>query len=253
MLSDPFFLAMAIPAVAIMGISKGGFAGGLGLVGVPLIALAVDPRTAAALTLPILIMMDAVVVWVYRGRWHLGHLKVLLMGALAGIALGALTFEYVSEGVMRLIVGATGLLFFASRWVLRAKVSAVEAPVDAVRGGFWGALSGFTSFTAHAGGPPVAMYLLPRNIDKTSYQATTTAFFAVVNLVKVPPYLWLGQFNREVLLTALVLLPLAALSARLGGYLHTRVDDKWFYRICNGMLIVTCCKLLWDGARSLGG
>ena len=97
------------------------------------------------------------------------------------------------------------------------------------------------------------MYLLPRNIDKTSYQATTTAFFAVVNLVKVPPYLWLGQFNSEVLITALALLPLAALSAWLGGYLHTRVDDTWFYRICNRMLIVTCCKLVWDGAWSLAG
>jgi len=251
MLTDPVFLALTAIAVSLIGISKGGFAGGLAMLGVMLISLHVDPRLAAAVTLPLLCIADAATVWAYRGQWHWGHLKVLLIGGAAGVAIGALTFDYVSEPVMRLIVGGTGLLFFASRLVMPKLAGAADAAPSLTGGGVWGALAGFTSFTAHAGGPPVQLYLLPRKLDKTEYQATVTALFTAINLMKVGPYVWLGQLTREVLLTALVFAPLAAASVWFGRWLHQRVDERIFYMIANVALVATCVKLLFDGLRGI--
>ena len=47
MSSDPIFWIYAIIAVTLVGISKGGFGGGLGVVGVPLLAMTTSPATAA--------------------------------------------------------------------------------------------------------------------------------------------------------------------------------------------------------------
>ena len=84
MITDPWFYAAAIPAVLIFGISKGGFGGGLGLVAVPLMTLAVGPRQAAAILLPILCVMDLFGAWAYRRRWDRENMAVLVPGRAGG-------------------------------------------------------------------------------------------------------------------------------------------------------------------------
>ncbi|MFX5191340.1 hypothetical protein ABTD14_19630, partial [Acinetobacter baumannii] len=54
LIADPLFYALAIPAVALLGLSKGGFAGA-GALSLPMIAFATDPVQAAAILLPLLI------------------------------------------------------------------------------------------------------------------------------------------------------------------------------------------------------
>jgi len=250
---DLWFYLLAVPAILLIGISKSGFGGGMGLLGVPLMALAVDPRMAAAILLPILCLMDAFALWAYRGLWHRRHLAILAAGAAVGILLGALTFEYVSTAAMRLLVGVIALAFVAN-WLFRPAAARASDPEPRLlSGSFWGALSGFTSFTAHAGGPPVAMYLLPRRLDKSLFQGTTVVFFALVNLTKLFPYAWLGQFSREVLLTALVLAPLVPPAIGLGLLLHRRVPQETFYRLCYLLLSLVGTKLVWDGVTGLAG
>ncbi|MGH6999483.1 MAG: sulfite exporter TauE/SafE family protein, partial [Phenylobacterium sp.] len=75
----------------------------------------------------------------------------------------------------------------------------------------------------------------------------------VVNWMKVPAYWALGQFTREVLMTALVLLPLAIASTAAGVWLVRRVPAGNFYRIIYVLLIAVGAKLAWDGAASLLG
>jgi len=244
-------VVLAAVAVVLIGISKGGFAGGLAMLAVPLLALQVDPRVAVALTLPLLCIADAFSVWAYRCKWHAGHLKVLIVGALIGVGAGALTFDYVSEAAMRLIVGVSGLSLMAVGLVLPRLVASRSAAPSLGAGSLWGALAGFTSFTAHAGGPPAQLYLLSRDLDRTTYQATVTALFTAINLMKVGPYIWLGQLNREVLLTAACFAPLAASSVWFGWWLHKRVDERLFYAIANSLLVVTCLKLSYDGIVGL--
>ena len=120
------------------------------------------------------------------------------------------------------------------------------------KGGFFGALSGFTSFVAHAGGPPVQFYLLPQQMNKTLLVGTNVVFFFAVNQMKLVPYAMLGQFSTENLMVSLVLLPLAPLGVWLGLKLHGIVSQTLFYWICYSSMIVAGSKLVWDGL-SKGG
>lgn len=247
MISDPTFYALAIPAVLLIGISKGGFGGALGGTAVPLMALAVSPRQAASIVLPLLCLTDLVGLRVYFGKWDARILRTLLPGALLGVALGALSFGQFNESAIRLLIGAISVLFVASRW-LAAKAAAPGAPPSRLAGACMAAVSGFTSFVAHAGGPPVMMYLLPQRLDKLAYLATINAFFLLTNAVKLLPYAWLGQFSGANLLASLSLAPLVPLGVALGVYLQERVSTVWFYRIAQIALLLTGLQLMYQGA-----
>ncbi|MBP9756248.1 MAG: sulfite exporter TauE/SafE family protein, partial [Phenylobacterium sp.] len=87
MITDPWFYALAAPAVILLGLAKGGF-GGIGVIAVPLMALAVSPVLAASITLPILIVQDVVSVWAFRKTWDRAILMLMLPSAAVGIFVG---------------------------------------------------------------------------------------------------------------------------------------------------------------------
>ncbi|HEX5128985.1 MAG TPA: sulfite exporter TauE/SafE family protein, partial [Usitatibacter sp.] len=105
MITDPWFYAAAIPAVLLVGIAKGGFGSGAGIFATPLMALTIPIPQAAAIMLPILIVMDLVGLWAYRGKFTRVNLKLLLAGGVLGIALGTLTFRYLSDAWIRIALG----------------------------------------------------------------------------------------------------------------------------------------------------
>jgi uncharacterized membrane protein YfcA len=252
-IQDFLFYALAVPAVLVAAISKGGFGGGLGILSVPAMALVVTPPQAAAIMLPILCFMDLFGLWAYWGKWSGPNMRIMLPGALVGIAVGALTFRYLDAAAIKLLIGLIALGFTLDYWFRGRKEATQPRGASAPRGGFWAAVSGYTSFVAHAGGPPASVYLLPQRLDKTAFVATTVIFFAVVNYVKLIPYAWLGQFDRSNLLTSLVLLPLAPIGMGLGIWLHKRVPATVFYRICYALVFVTGCKLVYDGVAFYAG
>lgn len=254
MIDDPLFYLLAVPAVLIAGISKGGFGGGLGVVAVPLMALAVPPQQAAAVMLPLLCLMDVVGVWHYRGQWDRAAMRILLPAAIVGIAAGTLAFGALDAAAVKLMIGLIALGFTLNwAWRRQHAIAAAGAPPNLLKGGFWGAVAGFTSFVAHAGGPPVNVYLLPQALPRTTYQATTVIFFTVVNAVKLVPYTLLGQFRTDTLTTALVLMPLVPVGMGLGIWLHRRATDRLFYIACYGFLFLTGAKLTWDGVTAWSG
>ncbi len=235
-----------------VGLSKGGFGGGLGTLAVPVLSLVIDPRLAAAVLLPILCAMDLVSLWMFRGTWDRRNLKIILPAALVGIAAGALTFRYMDANMIRLLVGIMALYFVGhylwGRYLLqRAKPQAVNR----LRGSFWGGVSGYASYIAHAGGPPISVYLLPQHMHKTRFVGTTVAFFAIVNYLKLVPYAWFGQLNAGALTTSLMLLPLAPLGVWLGVFLHRRVSDRGFYIMCYGLLFFAGIKLIIEGGTGI--
>ncbi len=257
-LADPIFYAIAVPAVVVSGISKGGFGGGLGIMTVPLMALVVPPAQAAAIMLPILCAIDIVGLWAYRGQGDKRNLKLLLVAAVIGIAIGALTFRYLTADALRIVLGATAIgftlrWFWQSYWARLSGAAVAAPPRNAARGLVWGTLSGYTSFIAHAGGPPLSVYLLPQRLDKTVFQATTVVFFAVVNYVKLAPYALLDMFPAVNLATSAVLMPAAILGTLLGIWLHTRVSDRLFYLFCYAFVFITGAKLLFDGLSGVIG
>ena len=248
MIEDPLFYLLAVPAVLILGISKGGFGAGLGSLAVPLIALVVTPIQAAAVLLPILCVMDLQGAWVYRGRWDKANLRILIPAALIGLTIGTFSFRYLDARMIRLIIGTLAVGFTIHHWLGGFLMKPTARGIDRVRGTFWGAVSGFTSFIAHASGPPLSVYLLPQRMHKTRFLATTVIFVLFMNYVKLVPYAWIGQFSAENLYTSLVLLPLAPFGMWLGIWMHRIVPEYVFYRICYVLLFLAGLKLLFDGA-----
>ena len=246
--TDPWFYALAIPAVLLTGISKGGFASGAGNLLVPLMALTVPAPVAAGIALPLLCAMDVSGLKAWWGRWDKREMRVLIPGALAGILIGALTFRYMSDRAILSMVGLTTLVFLGrTLWLSRHRQPPPAAPHDPVKGGLCAAASGFTSTIAHAGSPPLAIYLYPRRLDRQVMAATTVVFFGIVNYVKLVPYYFLGNLSAGNLLTSLVLLPLAPIGVRLGVWLQGRISDKVFYRVIHVLLAATGLKLVSDG------
>ena len=252
MITDPNFYLAAIPAVLIYGIAKGGFGGGVVVVAVPLMALVVSPVQAAAILLPILCVMDLLALWVFRGRWRWPELKLLIPSSLAGIAVGTLLFGYMSADTIRLILGTIAVTFTLHwLWLQSQRSPAPERLFGPGVGIVAGASAGFTSFVAHAGAPPLSIYLLRRGMDRTTFVATAAVFFAVANFVKLVPYAWLGQLDASNLSTSLVLSPLAPVGIAAGKWLHDRVSDRFFFGFAYVTLLLVGGKLMWDGLTNL--
>lgn len=249
MIEDPAFYALAVPAVVAVGLSKGGFGGTMALMAVPMLSLVLDPVRAAAIMLPILLVMDGVSLWSWRGVYDAETLKRMLPGALAGVAVGWATAAFVSADAVRLLVGGIGLAFVANQ--LARRKDAAPAGHDRARAGFWGMAAGFTSFIAHAGGPPYQMYALPLRLDPRVFAGTSVVFFAAVNLAKLLPYALLGQLGAANLATSLVLLPLAPLATLAGVWLVKRMEPRLFYRVIYLLVTLACMRLVWDGAGNL--
>ncbi|MEZ5537460.1 MAG: sulfite exporter TauE/SafE family protein [Thiolinea sp.] len=246
---DLLSISLTIIAVLIVGISKGGLGGGLGVLGVPIMALVMSPVQAAAIMLPILCVMDLMALKAYWKGWSKLHLIRLLPAAIAGIALGTLSFKYLNDDFIRLLTGLIAIGFALNHWLKPARLIHQKPGVKA--GLFWGTTAGFTSFVAHAGGPPVSIYLLPQKLDKSLYQATTVFFFLVVNYVKLIPYAFLNQFNTENINISLLMLPVAAIGIWLGVHIHHKLPDQWFFRIAYVLLFMTGCKLVFDALKGL--
>lgn len=246
MITDPLFYAVAVPAVLLAGVSKAS-GNGLGVLAVPLMALAVSPAVAAAVMLPILCALDALGLWTWRGRADRAVLRTVLPGAILGIAVGAWVFLALDASWVKAILGVETIAFALHRILARHAIAA-QAPraPSHLHGGFWGAVSGFTSTIAHAGSPPLMQYLLPLKLDKERLVATTVIFFTAVNYAKLLPYGLLGLFDARGLGTALVLSPAVPVGYWAGLWIVKRLSDRWFHRVLVGSLLLIGVKLLWD-------
>ena len=247
-ITDPFFYAVAIPAVIFLGLSKGGFSG-VGIAATPLLALYLPPLEAAALLLPVLITQDLISIYVYRREWDASNLKIMLPGAVAGMTLAWLLASYISDNAVRITVGLIGLIFVIDVWRKRARIEPTR--MGPAGGVFWGAVSGFTSFMTQAGGPPFQVYVLPQRLPKLVLVGTTTIFFAVVNALKIVPYFALGQFHAGNFATSLALLPMAIIANFMGIWLVKHTPTNLFYNIAYALLLVISLVLLWQGCSVL--
>lgn len=247
---DPVFVAVAVIAVLIVGLSKAGLLGGLGVVGVPLLALVMPARDAAGMMLPVLLCMDAVAVWMYRREVDWSILKIMLPGAAVGTLLGWALWAMVSDAMVLLMVGVVTLVFVIDAvFPIRKKLEGL--PPSKPWGTFWGGMAGFTSFISHTGGPPFQIYVLPRKLPPAVYAGTTAVFFAIVNTSKLVPYFFLGQLNVHNLTLSAALAPVGVIGVFLGIYLVRRISMKLFYRIAYWLVFLLALQLIWDGTSRL--
>ncbi|WP_246082469.1 sulfite exporter TauE/SafE family protein [Rubellimicrobium rubrum] len=248
---DPWALAVMGLAAAVVGLSKGGL-GSVGIMGVPLLVLVLPPIQAAAILLPILCLTDLVATWTWWGTWSRRTLALMLPGAMAGIGVGWLTAALVSDAVVRLIVGVVAVAF-VGRWLWQLWHRRPEAarPEGVAPASFWGGLAGYTSFVAHAGGPPFQVYTLPLGLDPRVLTGTSVAFFTIVNYVKLIPYAALGEFDTQNLGTSALLAPVAVAFTFVGAWIINRMRAEVFYPITYALTALVGVKLIWDGLTGL--
>lgn len=246
LIDDPLFYAVAVPAALLMGLAKSGLLAGAGALAVPLMALAVPVPQAAAIMLPLLFVADVMGLsqLLRHCDWRL--VRLLLPPGLAGVAVGWALFEWLSGPAVAALVGVLTLVFVA----IRLKPARADAPPPGPGlGRLMALLSGFTSFVAHAGSPPIGFYVLPLKLAPLVFSATMAVFFAVLNLSKWLPYALLGLIDATNMVTSLVLLPLPVIGVRIGVALVRQVSPALFTRLFLAGMLLTGLKLLWDGMR----
>ncbi|MBP8061291.1 MAG: sulfite exporter TauE/SafE family protein [Polaromonas sp.] len=247
LITDPFFYAVAIPAVLLMGISKSGFGTGFGSLAVPLMALAVPVPQAAAILIPVLLLIDLLGLAVFRKNFDREFLRFLIPCGLIGTLIGALLFKALDAHVVAGLVGGFTLLFLAQRLLFPPKPD--SPPPPRWLGAILTVTSGFTSFVAHAGGPPVSAYVIPLRLSPLQFASTMAFFFFAINLSKWIPYAWLGLLDARNMATSLALLPLVPVGVWVGVRLAKRISAVHFYRILSAGMFLTGSKLLWDAFR----
>ena len=242
---DPVFVLVAVIAVLLAGISKSGFGGAMGGLSVPLMSLLISTPQAAAIMLPILLLMDALGLLVFRGQGDRVNLRIIIPGAMLGIVLGALTFHLVDPRWIKGVIGLEAALFGFDR-LRSARVVDRPTPPAVARGVFWSSISGFTSFISHAGGPPILQYLLPQGMDRVRMVGTTVIYFSAVNFAKLVPYAFLGLLDLSNLGSALLLLPAAPLGYWLGLKLLKGLPQAPFNLAIAAAMLATGIKLIAD-------
>jgi len=247
LITDPFFYLVTVPAVLLLGVSKSGFGAGFGSLAVPMMALAVTVPQAAAILMPVLLLMDLLGMAAFRKDFDLKLLKFLVPFGMLGIVIGALLFKVLDPRVVAGIVGGFTLLFLAQRLLFPPRADSVAPPKWV--GAILTATSGFTSFIAHAGGPPINAYVLPMRLSPVRFTATMAFFFFVINLCKWIPYGWLGLLDLRNMSTSLVLLPVAPIGVWVGVKIARRINPVLFYRLVYLGMFLTGTKLVWDAVK----
>ncbi|MBR9728047.1 sulfite exporter TauE/SafE family protein [Shewanella intestini] len=237
-----WFYITAIPAVFFYGMGKGGIGGILGMLSVPLMALTVPPIKAAGILLPLLCVMDVIAYYYHRKNCNYTILKSMLPMALAGIAIAAYFMGSMPSNVVELLIGGLAMAFLAQTFLIKS--TKVDNPI---KGHLLNALSGFASTIAHAGGPPVSMFLLPKKLPKEQLIGTGVVFFLVLNFTKLIPYAYVGELEFENLITSAILLPVAFLGVRVGVLLVNIISQEMIYKISYIVLFFAGCKMLYSG------
>lgn len=250
-ITDPVFYAIAIPAVIALGLAKGGFAG-VGQMATPMLALVMPPLEAAAIFLPILIVQDANAVWVYRKEWSGRIVAIIVPGAVVGIGLAWWLASYISDAAVRVFIGVITIAFVIYSVIKMLSVPREPGKPGVAAGLFWGAMSGFTSTICQAGGPPYQIYVMSLRMPKMLFVGTTAVTFALINWIKVVPYVALGTFSAKGLGTTLLLLPLAVAANWLGFWLVRITPQETFYRITLALMFVIAIELTREGVLGLG-
>jgi uncharacterized membrane protein YfcA len=245
---DMLTLAVAALGVFLIAFMRGAFGGGFAIIGIPLLSLVLDPISAGAVLAPMFIAMD---VFAFRywspSTWSKTDVVRLVPAALIGIIAGFLLMRSIDARLTAIAI-ALVTLAFAAHWLIGGGVPQAR-PRSTARALLWGSAGGVTTMVAHSGGPPIAMYLLPLGLPKAVYAGTTSIVFTAINLAKAGPWLVLGRPGPEMWLLMALCLPMVPVGIHVGWLLHERLSQQQMYRACYGLLVVTACKLLWDGIR----
>lgn len=237
-------------AVLVYGFAKGGAGAPLSAICVPLMSLVLPPFQAAAILLPLLLVLDLLALCSFRGCFDRHQLKLLLPPALIGMVTAALVGRWLSDDGLRLLIGAICLGFVVLRLLRRTAPASVLPPASRSGDGIgrlWGGLAGFTSMLVHAGGPPVMVHLMGQQLEPRLLAGTQAWLFACLNFSKVVPFVGSGQLDLPALRISLLFLPLTPIGILLGQRFLRNTSKERVYAVFSAALLISGVLLLWQG------
>lgn len=239
-------IAVLTCAALLLGVSKAGFGGGIGILVGPLLALFFPALDSVAWMLPLLLFCDLISLVAYWNQWDLRVVLHLLVGATLGIALGGLALGAVSSQLLGRLIGAFAIGFTLLQVARACLVGQSEAPYRPRPWHGWlvGLATGLVSTLSHVGGLLTTLYLLPQRLDNQRFVATTTLLYFCINLLKVPVYLNLGLFSSEYLIRDLPYFPVVLVGTIAGVLLNRAVTPVWFERIMRVFILASGIVLL---------
>jgi uncharacterized membrane protein YfcA len=237
---------MVVVAIAgfLIGLSKAGLGGGIGPAITAIMVLVMPPATALGVLLPMLIVGDLLALTSLWGKWERRYLVILASGAFVGLAAGTYLVASISSGVIQTLIAIVSLAYVAYRLIAPRILKATEVVVPKWAGVVAGAAGGFASAVAHAGGPPVSIYLLMKKVEPIPYTATMLALFTIANLAKVPAYVAAGLFDWPLMLSLAPTLLVIPVGVVAGRWLLIRVSTVVFDRLITAILAFTGIYLL---------
>lgn len=250
-----YYLAVGA-AVLVIGISKSGFGGGIGIVALPMMASVMPARQMLGIQLPLLIAADALSNLHHLKNYDWRILKPLVAGALVGVALGTAAFWLLQnrnplqvQRGLSLLIGVVCLAFVVIQvWSLtgRRVPTLPSHPASSVA---VGSTAGFVSTLSHAAGPLVSLYLLQEKLPRRILVGTQVFYFLLVNSAKLPTYVSFGYINRSTLRDSIWFIPLIPLGTLAGAWMNQRVPEKPFAAILYVAAAVTAGHMIWASLR----
>lgn len=263
---------VVVAAVLLIGITKSGFGSGVGLMIVPMTALALahipgrGSQAALGLLLPLLIVGDLIAVWQYRrlllpadaaqraSAAGIGPImRRLLPGTALGVIAGGLLLWWFHQhtqivgSLMKIEIGLESILLVALHWWRQARGEQTHLVPEPLRSWVTGAFAAVSSTLAHAAGPIIAMYLLPLKLDRQRFVGVCAFYFFLLNTAKFPAYWASNQFQHAEFSFTVKFLPLVVIGALLGFWINKRISDKLFTKIVYLLTFLLGWYILYDG------
>lgn len=238
------FFILALVAL-LVGLSKGGLGGPVPVsLTAPLLSLIFPVSTAIGIVLPLLIFADMFALYFYRGKWDMRYIWLMLPAAVIGVVMGTLLLATLSDEALRLILGVFTLIAVLYRLASEFIKSLTYSPRP-WHGYLAGWASGFGSALANAGAPPFTAYLLLQpGITPVTFVGTTTLFFAIVNLLKLPGFLASEALDVQQLLSIAWVLPIIPAGVWIGRKIIERINAKIFEYIMLTLLLILSLYLI---------
>ncbi len=240
------FYLMAAFVGLLIGIAKGGLGGLIGTLATPLMSLVMPPNQVVGLLLPMLMLADVFAIATYWRRWRTRLVLLLLPGGVVGVTIGTYFIENASAELWRNVLAAIVLVFTLYKIMEKYLMRLMTYQGLDWHGLLAGVVCGFSSTLAHAGGPPVAIYLLLQKVPPIEFNASSVLFFAILNWVKVPYYAYAHLFNFHRMLEILWLMPIIPLGVALGRWMTNKINRVWFERLIVVLLLVSGLLLLLE-------
>ncbi|MFZ5632162.1 MAG: sulfite exporter TauE/SafE family protein [Bacillota bacterium] len=231
---------LTIIAAAMAGLIKTTFGIGAGVFLTPLLSLIIFPKTAVALMAPMMLITDITTLWMHRGKWNLKHIYILLPGVLVGIVAGSYYLAWASTSLTKLTIGIIAMVFSAYQIIrIRYPKFFANKEISTPAGIIISLFAGVSSAIAHSGGIIITIYLITKNLNKSSFVATLVAILFFSDVLKMITYTKLHLLTQPLLINGLELTPVLFLGSWLGSKLINKLSDKQFILYVNILIFAS--------------